>query len=243
MARTDSRTRFVRRRWARRWLTWRYVLVGLVVALVVGGGVYSVYLSDWLRAEEVSVVGLDRIDESDVLAAARVPLGGPLATVDLDAVARRVGTLAGVEDVSVTRSWPHDVRIDVTEREAVAVVDLAGTLRAVDATGVVFDRFRTAPADLPRIDVAPAAGDDALAEGAKVVAAMPADVSAMVDHLELASIDDIDLALRDGRTVHWGSAAQSQEKGEVLLVLLAQPGQEYDVSVPGQPTVSGADAS
>ena len=56
----------------------------------------------------------------------------------------------------------------------------------------------------------------------------------------MKSLDAIDLRLRDGRTVVWGSAAESADKAEVLDALLKRPhAQRYNVSVPGQPTTSG----
>ena len=83
-----------------------------------------------------------------------------------------------------------------------------------------------------------ATDDDTLTEAVTVVAALPREVSVLVDHVELRSIDQIDLVLRDERVVRWGSADASKEKGDVVLTLLAQQGKTYDVSVPGQPTVS-----
>ena len=55
------------------------------------------------------------------------------------------------------------------------------------------------------------------------------------------TVDQITLVLRDGRTVRWGSSADSDLKAEVLAQLIAaRSAQAYDVSVPGQPTTSGA---
>ena len=71
-----------------------------------------------------------------------------------------------------------------------------------------------------------------------VVASLPAELAVTVDHVEVETIDQISLALRDGRTVVWGSASDSGTKASVLAVLLPQEGQVYDVSVPGQPTIS-----
>ena len=43
--------------------------------------------------------------------------------------------------------------------------------------------------------------------------------------------------LKDGRTVVWGSAEESDTKAEVLATLLATvQAQTYDVSVPSKPT-------
>jgi len=234
-----SRRRFARRQWARRWLTWRYVLVVVVLVGVVGGGVYAVYFSETLSVQGVRVFGEDTVTEEEVLEFAAVPTGGPLATVDLDAIQRRVEQIAAVGAVDVSRRWPHDVQIEIEERVPVAVIDRAGVFRAVDDTGVVFNSYRRAPAGLPRIQAADLADSDALEAAAEVLASLTAEVRLIVDHLEVDGVDEIDLVLRDGRRVRWGSAEASEQKAEVLEALLQQPGQVYDVSVPGQPTTSG----
>lgn len=237
-----SRRRFARRQWARRWLVWRYLVALAVVVALAVGGVYLVYFSETLSVQGVDVVGVRTLSEQQVLAAATVPTGGPLATADLVAIERRVGSLAPVRSVDVTREWPHDVRITVTERVPVAVIERGTVFRAVDSEGVVFNSYRRAPAALPRIETDDDTDVDALREAVAVVSALPPAVTAIVDHLELVSVDEIDLALTDDRQVHWGSSAQSEQKGEVLLALLSQKAEVYDVSVPGQPTVSGTPA-
>ena len=65
------------------------------------------------------------------------------------------------------------------------------------------------------------------------------EVAKLVDHVEVESVDQISLALKGGRTVIWGSAADSATKADVLKVLLKQHAKTYDVSVPGQPTTAG----
>lgn len=234
-----SRRRFARRQWARRWLTWRYVAAAAALLLVVGGGVYLVYFSPVLEVRAVKVTGTSTLTEQQVLAAAAVPTGGPLATADLAGVERRVSALATVRSADVTRQWPHDVHITIVERQPVAVIQIGSQLRALDASGVVFNTYRRAPAGLPRVEASTVTDSNGLSEVAHVVAALPEDIRSLTDHVQLVSADDIELDLKDGRTVRWGSASASAEKAEVLHALLRQHAQTYDVSVPDAPVTSG----
>jgi cell division protein FtsQ len=152
-------------------------------------------------------------------------------------VADRVRALAPVRSVDVARHWPHGVTITITERRAVAVVSLGGQLKGMDSDGVLFRDYRTAPPGLPRVESSGDAGSDALAEAGRVVAALPADLAARVDHVSVQTVDQISLVLRSRATVLWGSAEQSGQKAEVLTALLQHPARSYDVSVPSQPTV------
>lgn len=232
-----SRRAFARRRWARRWITWKYVLLGLLLlGLLVGAG-WLFWFSSYLAVRTVEVTGAQRLDDSEVRAAAGVPEGEALVRVDLAIVQARVQALADVRSAEVSRTWPGTVTITVAERTPVAVVEIGGQLRGLDVEGVVFRDFPSPPEGLPLVRTPADTGRDALLEAAAVVSALPADLARRVDHVEVATVDQISLALRDGRTVAWGSAEESVAKAEVLTVLLKQPGSTYDVSVPGQPTV------
>ncbi|HET6700080.1 MAG TPA: FtsQ-type POTRA domain-containing protein [Nocardioidaceae bacterium] len=233
-----ARRRFARRQWARRWLAWRRVLSVLVVLALVCGAAWLVLASSVLAVHTVQVVGNQSLDPRAVRRAAQVPIGDPLARVDLEAIAARVEQLPEVDRVDVTRAWPDSVRVRVDERVPVAVVRQNGKLRGLDAEGVVFRTFLSAPERLPVIHVGTRTGADALAEGAAVVGALPESVAARVDFVTVESIDRISLRLHDGRTVVWGSADDSGAKARVLDVLLESvpEASTYDVSVPGQPT-------
>ena len=97
-------------------------------------------------------------------------------------------------------------------------------VRGMDEDGVVFREYRQRPAgaaaraDRPRNRQRRAAGG---ARGGRGAARGP---RARVDHVEVATVDQITLVLRDGRTVMWGSAEESDAEGGVLRRLLRAAG-------------------
>lgn len=232
-----ARKRFVRRQWARRWLAWRRLLAAVLVVGLLVGAVWTVFFSSLLAVSGVRVDGTAVLDPRSVRRAAAVPLGGPLATVDLDSIAARVEQLRAVRSVDVSRSWPDRVLVSVTERQAVAVVDRDGVVRGLDADGVIFRRYPSRPKTLPLLRMADGTGAEALAEAAKVAGALPATIARRVDYVKVRTVDTISLRLRNGRVVRWGSADDSAAKAEVLAVLLRQKASLYDVTVPGQPII------
>ncbi|MGZ8737571.1 MAG: cell division protein FtsQ/DivIB [Nocardioides sp.] len=232
-----ARKRFARRQWARRWLAWRVVLAVVAVLAAVASVVWLVFFSSVLAVKGVQVEGAAVLDPRDVRRVAAVPTGSPLAGVDLDEVAERVEALAPVLDVDVSRAWPSRIRIDVTERVAVAVVDQGGVLHGVDEEGVMFRRYPSRPPSLPLLRIGAATQADALAEAARVVESLPRDIASRVEYVSVTTVDTISLRLRSGQTVQWGSADESGHKAEVLAVLLEQKASLYDVTVPGQPVI------
>jgi cell division protein FtsQ len=232
-----SRRRFARRQWRRRWLAWRYLLAVVLVLALVGGGVWAVWFSSWLDVDTIDVSGAQTVEASDIRARSGIDVGEPLARVDVASAERRIGALAVVRSVSVTRQWPNGILISIQERVPIAVVEIGGQLRGMDADGVVFRDYKKAPPGLPRVETSIGTTSAALKEAAKVISALPEDLTLIVDHVQVTTVDQISLVLKDGRTVVWGSADESDTKADVLATLLATvQAQVYDVSVPSKPT-------
>ena len=236
----STRRKFLRRQRARRWLVWRRILAVLAVVAVVAGLVWLVFFSSVLAVNGVRVDGTSVLAADAVRGAAEVPTGTPLATADLDSVAARVERLPAVASVDVSRAFPDHVRIDVTEREVVAVVapsEPGGRFRGTDATGVFFRSYLRRPTGLPLIRMQEQTGAAALAEAAAVSGSLPTAIARRVAEVRLRTVDTISLSLRDGRTVRWGSVDGSEDKARVLAVLLGQKASFIDVTVPGRPVI------
>jgi cell division protein FtsQ len=186
--------------------------------------------SSVLAVRQVRVVGVTGPQSSAVLAAASVPLGLPLARVDADAARAGVLALPWVSSAEIRRGWPNEVVIAVAYRTPIAVDAVSG--RAVDAEGVVFDAAGPLAATLPRVRAA----DVGLTTAMAVLATLPADLAPRVKSLTASTRDDVDLLLRSGAKVHWGSADQPELKARVLSALLRQRKDVYDVTAPELPT-------
>src|SRR4029077_12482763 len=98
------------------------------------------------------------------------------------------------------------VCIDLTEREPVAVVEREGHFWALDRGGILFREYDERPLELPLVTMKATTGADALAEAAKIVEALPPSLAKRVEHLDVQTVDEISLRLRDGALVVWGSA-------------------------------------
>ena len=233
----SARKKFLRRQRARRWLVWRRILAVLAGIALVGGLVWLVFFSSVLTVEGAEVQGVEVLTAEEVEEVAAVPMGEPLATLDLSAIEARIEGLAAVRSVEASRAWPDQVRIQITEREAVAVVSWEGQWRGLDATGVLFRTYPEEPKRLTQVTMSAATPVEALAEAAAVVEALPANILQRVDYVEVKSIDGISLVLSGGSTVTWGSADESANKAKVLQVLLKRDARVYDVTAPGRPTI------
>jgi cell division protein FtsQ len=214
------------------------------VLLFVGLGLTArvlFYDAGLFDVEAVRVAGVTTVPEADVLGAAAVAVGAPLAAVDTEGVAARVARLPAVESVQVDREWPHTVVVTVLERTPVAGVATPRGPALVDRLGVVYSG-RSTSAGLPRLMGASRSGDPATVAAVAVLTALPADVRAQVETVR-ATVSaqgapwHVSLGLSEGREVRWGTPERMAEKVTALGALLTQPGHVFDVSSPDLPTI------
>lgn len=211
----------------------RRVLWGLAATAPFAAVGWLLLASPWLVVDKVVVTGEQRLTTAQVLAAADVRLGEPLARVDTSGVAARVRALGPVLSVSVRRGWPGTLEVRLVEREAVAAVGRAPAFTLVDATGARLGTVKTLPAGVVRLGVAdPRPEDPATRAALTVLQALPPAVRSRLAAVRAASPEQVTLVLRDGRTVVWGGVGEARAKAAVLVPLLRLPGTVYDVSTP-----------
>ncbi|MFD6418635.1 cell division protein FtsQ/DivIB [Streptomyces sp. NPDC060194] len=221
-------------------------------ALLLGGfALWALYGSTWLRVEKVRVAGVEVLAPGEVRQAADVPTGLPMASVDTDEVEQRIRrALPRVESVTAERSWPNDFVLEVTERQAVLLIEKGGEFIEVDAAGRRFATVDRAPEGVPRLELNTARSpslrrfgtDRLLREAVAVADSIPAPVAARTRTIAVSSFDAFSLELDGGRRVDWGSSEEGRAKADVLTRLLeATPkARHFDVSAPGSPASSGS---
>ena len=115
----------------------RLGVLSLVVLLALVAG-WLLLFSPVLRASEVRVQGTALVGEDEVRQAAQVALGTPMARIDAQTIEQRVEALPEVASCNVTRTWPHTITLEITERTLVYQAQDDTGFHWTDATGVVF---------------------------------------------------------------------------------------------------------
>jgi cell division protein FtsQ len=225
-----------RKRRSRRRKAKAFIAIMLVLALL-GGSLWTMYLSTVLVTKRVNVVGTSELTAAQVSLAAQVPLGVPLARQDLDAIAQRTTTLPAIEAASVIRDWPSTITVTVVERRPILGVRQPGGYVLVDKFGVAYQTQQVLPPKVVLAVVNP--GDKPLlTEMATVAAALPNKLRGRVDRMTASNRDAIALVLESGHAVTWGSSSESELKAQIVMALLLQePKSSIDVSSPHNPAV------
>ncbi|KRC63450.1 hypothetical protein ASE12_00950 [Aeromicrobium sp. Root236] len=234
--RFEARAAYERRRRLRR------VAVGVLVVVVAATLVWLVMFSSVVAVRRVAVDGETTLSEAQIRRVADVRIGQPLARVDTSAIEARVARMDRIQSVTVSRSWLHTIRIEVVERTPVAWLTVGGAIRGLDRYGIDFRSYDKPPKKLLEADVSetdPRRRQQTLAAVAFVVQLIEDEdpgLRKQVQAISAATKDSIELNLTHGRTVLWGSKADSTHKLTVLRALLRIDAKRYDVSAPDQPT-------
>lgn len=206
----------------------------LALLLPVAALAWVVLATEWLGVDRVTVDGVSRLTAGQVVAAADVAPGTPLARVDTGDVQERIARLAPVAGVTVRRSWPGTLTVRVTERTPAAWVATDKGVTLVDRDGVAFAQEPAQPADVVRLQVHEPGPDDPSTRAAlDVHAALPAGLRERVRIVRAASPSGVVLLLNDGRQVVWGRPGDTDVKAAAAQALLSKPGNVYDVSAGG----------
>jgi cell division protein FtsQ len=133
------------------------VMAGVLAVVALGvtavAVAHALTTTPLLGVRSVEVVGLKRLPEAAVLAAARIEPGANLLTLDVDALGDRLEGVPGVRRAHVVRHLPDRVVLAVEEREPYALVSVSGAgggLFWADAEGyLVGPERRPTAAPLP----------------------------------------------------------------------------------------------
>lgn len=216
----------------RRILLWATPVVIVVLVLLA-----VAYFTPLLSVRTVQVAGLSTVPEPDVRAVLQIPDGRSMLRIDTDAVARRVAALPKVRSARVQRVFPSTVRVTVDERSAVVFFDSPQGPHLLDADSVEF-AIEPPPPGVPELRTDhPGSADPVTRAAVAVLDAAPPGLRAQVGQVVARSVSDIELKLRDERTVVWGGPDDSERKAAVVLPVLTRPGTVFDVSSPDLVTV------
>lgn len=200
-----------RKRWAI-----RLALLGALVAAIAGIGAFVV-LGPFMRVEAVQLTGADGASQAELLRAADVGEGQPMATVPIDEVADRIASLPQVSEVTVAREYPRTLAIDVQMRTPVAQVMVDGKSVLVDGQGVAYTEPAKPAKRLPAIE---APTPELLASGAAVAETLPTSIRRRTETISAPARNQVELKLRKGQRVLWGDASEPELKGKVLMAML-----------------------
>lgn len=208
----------------------RAIWLILVIAVFVW---WSLYLSKWFIAQEISVTGNERLTTEQISTLAEVPIGNSLMSIDTAVMASQLMSMPEIEVATVERGWPHTILIKVTERTPIAVAATASGFNLIDSQGHNAGVVAAPPAGLLIISAQP--DSNAMLGAIKTLAAIPAQWQLI--GLSAATQDSIVATLGSGAVITFGSSERAADKVEVAQALMEKGYSVINVSAPDAATV------
>jgi cell division protein FtsQ len=235
--------------------SWRARIVfALALTAAVAGG-YFLYLRDspLVAVSDVEVVGV-RSGEPRRIIAEFDSAAREMTTlhVDRERLDRIAAAYPTIESVSADPNFPHGLRIEVTEHEPALIARSGGQVVAVAGDGTLLAGIQLPDdVDLPTLELEqPPEGErleDAALEQALAVGAAPDPLRPLIEQVGYSKEFGVELVMRGGIPVRFGSGARAQEKWRAAAAVLADGKLEtltyVDVRVPERPAAGGAAAS
>jgi cell division protein FtsQ len=225
------------------------LLTALLAAPLLGGGWIWLRSSPLVAVEQVRVSGLHGADAQQI-DAALTAAARRMSTLDVNRSALReaVASFPVVSSLKVSTSFPHSLRIEVSEQLPVAAIDVEGVRTAVAADGVVLGPAHLA-GSLPVLAarVLPSPGkrvsSSALLGELSVIGAAPAPLAKQLQSAYSGS-KGVTLVLRGGLRAYFGDATRVHAKWASLASVIADSssaGASYiDVRLPERPAAGFA---
>jgi hypothetical protein len=172
----------------------------LVAAYLVWSAYANVMASERLKVERVDVRGSRFLSEGEVRELLGPAVGENILGLDIDSLKTRLRASPWVADATVVRTLPDTLRVDIRERQPLALAELE-RLYLMDGDGTLIDLYgpRTAGFDLPIVRGLVSASAEERRERAERAGELLrdlGDLGAEVSEVEVERSGDLKVVLR-----------------------------------------------
>lgn len=214
------------------------LVVTAVISVVLILGAVSWFVPIF-KVESVEIIGATRTDTEQAQELSGINQGDNFLRIDATQAARAIADMPWVSSVTVNRTFPSTVEIELAEREAAVFVKRDDGDHVIDTEGLPII-IGTPPFGTVEITGTSEDDPDVLPAAIEVINAITDYKPELKE--QIATIDapdrfDILLKLTDGREIYWGSSENSHDKAVALSTVIKREGQEWNISSPSMVTV------
>jgi cell division protein FtsQ len=196
-----------------------------------------------LAVEKITISGTDRIKQESVQKALKSQIGKPLPTVNSAEIASLLEKFPLIESFAIVSLPPHGLKIQITERQPIVIIESGGVKYLYDPAGVRVGKA-TSKDKYPEMAIAGLPENSKnFAAAIDVLMALPASLLERLASIDAKSKDDVTMRLRgySGQRIIWGDGSNSVLKSKVLAALIKNQKKNdmvtFDVSSPNAPAV------
>ncbi len=220
----------------------RMLVVVLLTVFLTGVAGWVLGWSSILTVKQIEVVGVPAnspIKSESIIALSGIRINEPMARLSGARVKRELTQIPRIKSISLLRHWPHTVVLVIQERVPTAAIVKGNEFQLIDSESNQYATVAVLPSAVPTVSIT---GDykTGLKSAMSVITELPVLISSQLTHVESSGTDGVQLTLRKGARIIWGSSEDFGLKSRVLATLLTGAGANkvkiFDVSAPFAPT-------
>jgi cell division protein FtsQ len=112
-------------------------LVFISLALLIAVTVFAFLQSDYFAIDQIMITGNSVIPSEQLLTQSQIIKGMNIFRINIEKTARALSEHPRIKQVKLTRLFPSEVRIEVEERQAVALIPHGSEFLEVDGEGII----------------------------------------------------------------------------------------------------------
>ena len=102
---------------------------------------------------EIQIEGNFRLTENTIINASNIKIGQNILRIDKNKIKDNIKEIPYIDEVSIKRNWPDKLCISITEKQALAKIDVFGSVIVLDENGIVLESVSDATnLDIPLIE-------------------------------------------------------------------------------------------
>ncbi len=207
----------------------RTTLIVILVVLVLAALVW-LYRSDLFKIKKTEITGNHRLSDSQIEKIAAVKPGTSLVRVPLRDIESRLTKNPWIEGVEISRSFPNTLRIQLTERKAIAVIPVQDGGAIVDKEGLVLEKRQSVDrVNLPiikdlavrRVKVGQKIRSRSFSNAISCLSHLEDKIRSSLSIVSAPTVDKLSLYTGKGVEILYGKAENFSKKNYILRKILS----------------------
>jgi len=212
-------------------IRWVMVLLFALICLMAG---YFFAQSAFFGLRKITVSGVSQLSEQQIRDYSGISLGSNIFSVNEQLAGQWLATVPLIKSAKISKSYPATLKIEIVERQIVAIIPLAAGFVFIDNEGVVLKRelivdelpfpLLTGADNLPS-GIAPGTklGGEKLEALLRVVRQIPEGQEKEIGEIEIITPQQIKLYTGEGIEVILGDGSNFPNKYQAFLQIINDP--------------------
>ncbi len=239
----QEKIRQIRRKQRLKWGLMFILLAGVLAVLL------WLYSSDLFRIKEVEIVGNVHISDTQIEKSAAIDSNESLVRLPIREIEDRLLKNNWIKNVEISRKFPDTLKVQITERKAIALIPVEDGNAVVDSEGLVLEKIL----DINRVSLVLIRDLDVRKArvGQKIHSKSFSNAILCLSHLDgglkdslsivsAPSVDKLSLYTKKGVEIIYGKAENFEKKNYIINKILSKDGEEVifiDIRVVSNPVI------